>query len=42
MGWLRRPADLSEDGSKGRAQGKEEGALSDLKMPLENGRAEEE
>jgi hypothetical protein len=36
--WLRCPADLSEDGSKGRAQG----APSDLKMPLENERAEEE
>ena len=31
-------ADLSEDGSKGRAQG----APSDLKMPLEKERAEEE
>jgi hypothetical protein len=30
LGWLRCPPDLSEDGSKGRAQGKEEGALSDL------------
>ena len=41
LGWLRSPADLSEDGSKGRAQGKEEGAPSHLKMPLENGRTEE-
>jgi len=35
---LRCPADLSEDGSKGRAQG----VPSDLKMPLENERAEAE
>ena len=40
-GLLRCPADLSDDGSKGRAPGKEEGALSGLKMPMKNGRAEE-
>ncbi len=38
LGWLHCPADLSQDGSKGRVQG----APSDLKMPLENERAEEE
>ena len=41
LGWLRCPADLSDDGSKGRAPGTEEGALSGLKMPMKNGRAEE-